>query len=230
MSAPKVLQLKNFFRSTQPDFINVGNKESSDIRSGECKAVIFPVTGYIDDFTFDLIKINMLSAPRETDDNPVKLLVAEWEEPNTHTILGISQPIIWNNAGIVSFKFDTPISFKAGKQVRLFFTKTIPDNLNDLWNTPQNYCCFVNIQFDFNENYDPNCKYFYGGGWTNQKYLILAEFIRTSEYISNEGGTFVNELISAMQINGQSREEVIQNIIDLNNNTFVVADENTQQN
>ena len=56
---------------------------------------------------------------------------------------------------------------------------------------------------------------------------MLAEFLRDNEYISNDGGMFVNELMTAIQASGQTKEEVIQNIIDLNNNTFVVADEET---
>lgn len=45
--------------------------------------------------------------------------------------------------------------------------------------------------------------------------------------LSAEAADFINKLVNEYTANGQSREDVIQNIIDLNNNTFVVADEET---
>lgn len=229
MSAPKVLQLKNFFRSNDEDFV-IGNINGQDIRSGECKAVIFPVNGYIDDTVFDSIKINMLAAPGDMGESDnVRLVVCEWTSPDTHTLLAASEPIMWDAAGEVTFNFNQLLKFNQGAQVRLFFTKSIPENLSNLWNNPREYCCLVNIKFDHDESYDSNCKYYYGGGWVNEKYLIIASFLRENRYIVDSGSDFINELITAMQANGQTKEEVIQNIIDLNNNTFVVADEETSQ-
>lgn len=45
--------------------------------------------------------------------------------------------------------------------------------------------------------------------------------------LSAEAADFINKLVAEYASNGQTKEEVIQNIIDLNNNTFVVADEET---
>ena len=217
----------------------------------------FPIS-FLPDFDIFNIKINLIPGANIASNNPISLAIVSGKYENNNVVLekiiSFSEPVEiavgTSEAPITAYK-EYVFSFEKSFNKSLFKNGYIavilvPGSSTETIELSQIKTYKIKIKNNFRESGDNSCKRLYETIWypnTNttgpgQVPEFIFEGLKTNT-IDYNFNAFIKKLVIAAEEKAASTEglttetvlnEAIENILSLADNTFVVADENTQQN